>query len=85
MEVDSEGRRLKLTGERPRSLPRVDYSWYINPGEEIEAQQSYDSYSFEEGRGLMPRGRGKKGAERLQREGEAIFDLDARSSAAEKE
>ena len=85
MEVDEEGRRLKLTAERPRSLPRVDYSWYINDGEEIEAQEprDYINYSFEEGRGLQPRGRGQKGVLRLEEQGEALFNLDSRGETKE--
>lgn len=38
LEVDVEKRRLKLTGERPRTLPRVDYSWYLG-GEEIDPRE----------------------------------------------
>eukprot|EP00624_Nannochloropsis_granulata_P003379 evm.model.NODE_27169_length_92994_cov_27.080458.19 len=75
MEVDTEKRRLKLTAERPRSLPRVDYSWYMGgfevagsedaPGrgfvEEADLQPSY-----EDGQGLQARGRGKHAMERMQ-------------------
>ena len=74
MEVDNERRRLKLTGDRPRSLPRVDYSWYLG-GEDVEPvgpSEGRASYagaglqSYEDGQGLQPRGRGKKAWERMQ-------------------
>jgi hypothetical protein len=91
MEVDRDRNRLKLTGERPRSLPRVDYSWFLG-GEEVEPQGPAEgratyagagggmSASYEDGRGLQPRGRGKKAFERMQewqlggRAGKGRFD-----------
>ncbi len=77
MEVDRDKRRLKLTAERPRSLPRVDYSWYLG-GEEVEpasvegraffagAGGGAAAASYEDGRGLQPKGRGKRALERMQ-------------------
>lgn len=102
MEVDNERRRLKLTGERPRSLPRVDYSWFLG-GEDVEPvgqSEGRASYagaglqSYEDGRGLQPRGRGKKAWERMQswqldeKEDEdksVVYDLDAKRAAREEQ
>lgn len=88
MEVDKERRRLKLTGERPRSLPRVDYSWFLG-GEDVEPEGPSEGratyagaglQSYEDGRGLQPRGRGKKAWERMQA---WQLDGDARRSRFE--
>lgn len=82
MEVDRGRRRLKLTGERPRSLPRVDYSWFLG-GYEVAGSEAAPGRGFveeewrrplyEEGQGLQPRGRGKRAMERIREWG---FETD---------
>jgi len=96
MEVDTEKRRLKLTAERPRSLPRVDYSWYMG-GFEVAGSEDAPGRgfvveadlrpSYEDGHGLQARGRGKHAMERMR---EWKFDDDSvrgggRSSREEEE
>ncbi len=80
MEVDTEKRRLKLTAERPRTLPRVDYSWFMGgyevdgdpeaPGAATTGGEEDDealyATSYEEGQGLQARGRGKRAMERMR-------------------
>jgi hypothetical protein len=60
MEVDTEKRRLKLTAERPRTLPRVDYAWYLNEGTEIDAAEPRNGFTYAEGLGLQRKPRAQK-------------------------
>lgn len=72
MEIDQEKRRLKLTAERPRTLPRVDYAWYLNEGEQIEASEPRNGFSYAEGLGLQMKPRASRSSEADAEEGDEL-------------